>query len=60
MVRTGLPAKSSVSGFILAVALRRGGIAVISPRVNVKGTSLRGEMMLEHVSKTMGWHFADF
>lgn len=58
MLRTGLPAKSSVSGFILAVAPGKAGIAVASPRVNKKGTSLRGEIMLEHLSKEMGWHFA--
>ena len=58
MVRTGLPAKSSVSGFILATALRHGGIAVNSPRVNRKGTSMRGEIMLEYVARAMSWHFA--
>lgn len=59
MVNTGLPAKSGVSGYILATALRRAGIAVSSPRVNSKGTSVRGEIMLTHLSKSMGWHFAD-
>lgn len=58
MVRTGMPAKSSVSGYILAVALRHGGIATLSPRVNPKGTSMRGEIILHHISKEMGWHFA--
>lgn len=58
MVRTGLPAKSGVSGYILAVALHQGGIATVSPLVNSKGTSLRGEIMLEHISRQMGWHFA--
>jgi glutaminase len=58
MVRTGLPAKSGVSGYILASALGQAGIAVISPRVNAKGTSIRGAIMLEHLSKAMGWHFA--
>ncbi|MDQ2993390.1 MAG: glutaminase A [Pseudomonadota bacterium] len=58
MVRTGLPAKSGVSGYILAAALNQAGIAVLSPRVNAKGTSVRGEIMLEQVSKAMGWHFA--
>lgn len=58
MVNTGLPAKSSVSGYILASALQIGGIAVNSPRVSEKGTSLRGEIMLEYLSKAMSWHFA--
>ncbi len=58
MVRTGMPAKSGVSGYILASALGKGGIAALSPRVNAKGTSIRAEIMLEHVSQAMGWHFA--
>lgn len=58
MVRTGLPAKSSVSGYILAVALRHGGIAVNSPKVNRKGTSMRGEIILEYLARAMSWHFA--
>lgn len=58
LVRTGLPGKSSVSGLILACALGHGGIVVASPRVNPKGTSIRGEIMLTHISKALGWHFA--
>lgn len=58
MVRTGLPAKSGVSGYILAVALRHGGIAVNSPKVNRKGTSMRGEIILEYLARAMSWHFA--
>ena len=58
MVRTGLPAKSSVSGYILAVAVGRAGIATLAPPVNRKGTSLRGSVILEHLSRQLGWHFA--
>jgi len=58
LARTGMPAKSSVSGFILACVPNRAGIATISPKVNRKGTSLRGELMLQHISKEIGWHFA--
>lgn len=58
MVRTGLPAKSGVSGYILASAIGKAGIAVMSPKVNSKGTSVRGEIILEYLSKTLGWHFA--
>ena len=58
LVRTGLPAKSGVSGFILAVAPKKAGIAVFSPLVNYKGTSLRGEKMLANIASTMEWHFA--
>jgi glutaminase len=58
LVRTGLPAKSGVSGLIVAVATGIGGIAVSSPRVNQKGGSVRGHIMLEHLSRQLGWHFA--
>lgn len=58
LVRTGMPAKSSVSGFILATVPKTAGVATISPRVNRKGTSLRGEIMLEHLSEKLDWHFA--
>ncbi len=58
LVRTGLPAKSGVSGLIIAVALGRAGIAVASPRINEKGGSVRGHIMLEHISRALGWHFA--
>ncbi|AHE67471.1 glutaminase A [Legionella oakridgensis] len=58
MVRTGMPAKSGVSGYTLAVLPGKAGIVVLSPRVNTKGNSIRGEIMLEELSKTMDWHFA--
>jgi len=58
LVRTGLPAKSGVSGLIVASALRIAGIAASSPRLDSKGTSIRGEIMLESLSKEMNWHFA--
>lgn len=58
LVRTGMPAKTSVSGLIVAVATGRGGIAVSSPRLNDKGTSVRGDIIIEHVSRSLNWHFA--
>lgn len=58
MVRTGMPAKSGVSGYTIAVVPKKAGITVLSPRVNLKGNSIRGEMMLEALSKAMQWHFA--
>lgn len=58
LVRTGLPAKSGVSGLIVALAVGCGGIAVCSPRINKKGGSIRGHIVLEHLSKKLGWHFA--
>ncbi|AKF06158.1 glutaminase A [Sandaracinus amylolyticus] len=55
---TGLPAKSGVSGVIVAVATGRGGIAVASPRLNKKGGSVRGHLVLREISRELGWHFA--
>ena len=58
MVRTGMPAKSGVSGYTIAVVPGKAGIVVLSPRVNDKGNSIRGEIMLEGLSKALNWHFA--
>lgn len=55
---TGLPAKSGVSGIIVAVAPRVAGIAAFSPRVGSKGGSVPGHHMLRHVSRALDWHFA--
>lgn len=58
LLATGLPAKSGVSGVIVAVATGRAGIAVSSPRVNAKGGSVRGHLILAELSRELGWHFA--
>ncbi|KTD69186.1 MULTISPECIES: glutaminase A [Legionella] len=58
MVKTGMPAKSGVSGYTIAVVPGKAGIVVLSPKVNAKGNSIRGEIMLEGLSKAMNWHFA--
>lgn len=58
MVQTGLPAKSGVSGYIIAVMPGIAGIATYSPKVNPKGNSIRGRAMLQQITKKMGWHFA--
>ncbi|CZI34971.1 TPA: glutaminase A [Legionella pneumophila subsp. pneumophila] len=58
MVKTGMPAKSGVSGYTIAVVPGKAAIVVLSPRVNAKGNSIRGEIMLEGLSKAMNWHFA--
>jgi glutaminase len=58
MVRTGMPAKSGVSGYTVAVVPGKAGIVALSPRVNQKGNSIRAELMLEELSKKLNWHFA--
>ncbi len=58
LVATGMPAKSGVSGVIIAVVPGVAGIAVSSPRLNDKGGSVRGHIMLRYLSRYLGWHFA--
>lgn len=58
LIATGMPAKSGVSGVIVAVVPRVAGIAVYSPRLNDKGSSVRGHAILQHLSLNLGWHFA--
>lgn len=58
LVATGMPAKSGVSGVIVAVVPGVAGIAVSSPRLNEKGGSVRGHMILRDLSRQLGWHFA--
>lgn len=50
----GLPAKSGVSGAILAVAPGRMGLAALSPRVDPRGASVRGQAALADLSRTLG------
>ncbi len=58
LMATGMPAKSGVSGVIIAVVPGVAGIAVSSPRLNDKGGSVRGHIMLRYLSRYLGWHFA--
>jgi glutaminase len=58
LVGTGMPAKSGVSGVIVAVVPGLGGVAVSSPRLNDKGGSVRGHLILRELSRRLSWHFA--
>jgi glutaminase len=53
--RVGLPGKSGVGGGILAVAPRRGAVAVWSPGLNPAGTSHVGALALERFAALAGW-----
>jgi glutaminase len=51
----GLPGKSGVGGGILAIAPRRGSIAVWSPGLCSAGNSLVGAMALQRFAQLTGW-----
>ncbi len=52
-VRVGVPAKSGVSGGIMAVVPTRMGIGIYSPALDEKGNSVAGIQALERLSRRM-------
>jgi glutaminase len=50
----GLPAKSGVSGGIVAVAPGKGSVATFSPRLDEAGNSVRGQLAIGYLSRTLG------
>lgn len=57
--RVGLPAKSGVSGGILAVVPGQAGIAVFSPPLDRRGNSVRGIRVCQDLSEHFGLHIFD-
>ena len=51
-----LPAKSGVSGGLLALAPSQFGVGVFSPRLDSHGNSTRGQLLLERLSDVFGMH----
>ncbi|MCS7462799.1 glutaminase A [Paenibacillus doosanensis] len=54
-IRVGLPAKSGVSGGILALVPGRYGIGVVGPALNAKGNSTAGVHLLQTLSAEFDW-----
>lgn len=57
--RVGIPAKSGVSGGIIAVVPGKAGIATFSPLIDKNGNSVRGLEVFEALSKEYGLHLFD-
>ena len=55
----GLPAKSGVSGGVLAVAPSQFGVAAFSPRLDRHGNSVRGQKIVTTLSERMGMHLLE-
>jgi glutaminase len=53
-INVGIPAKSGVSGGILASVPHKMGIGVIGPALDEKGNSVGGVSLLEDLSKELG------
>lgn len=59
LLRVGLPAKSGVSGGLLAVAPSQFGVAAFSPRLDVHGNSVRAVAVVERLSDRLGMHLLE-
>lgn len=56
LLRVGLPAKSGVSGGLIAAGPARFGLASYSPPLDVAGTSVRGRSAFAALSERLGLH----
>ncbi|KAF5657128.1 glutaminase [Fusarium heterosporum] len=59
MSRIGIPAKSGVAGGIIGALPGQMGIAVLSPKLDSRGNSVRGVAICEQLSSDMGLHMMD-
>ncbi len=59
LLRVGLPAKSGVSGGLLAVAPSQFGVAAFSPRLDRHGNSVRAIAAVELLADRLGMHLLE-
>jgi glutaminase len=59
LLRVGLPAKSGVSGGLVAVAPSQFGVAAFSPRLDAHGNSVRGIALLETLGQRFDMHMLE-
>jgi len=59
-VDIGLPAKSGVSGGVLAVVNRQIGIGIFSPRLDEHGNSVRAIAACIDLAEELGLHMFEF
>ncbi len=57
-IRVGIPAKSGVSGAIMASVPNRMGIGVVGPALNKRGNSIAGVKLLEDIARE--WELSIF
>jgi glutaminase len=57
--RVGVPAKSGVSGGVVAVVNRQMGVATFSPRLDMRGNSVRGIEVCAELAARFGLHAFD-
>jgi glutaminase len=58
-VKIGVPAKSGVSGGLLAIIPNQMAIAVYSPPLDQSGTSVRGQKVIQELSRLWGLHLLE-
>lgn len=56
LLKVGLPAKSSVSGGVIALSPSQFGLAAFSPRLDGHGNSVRGSLLVQRMSESAGLH----
>jgi glutaminase len=54
LYETGLPGKSGVSGGMVAVAPRKGGLGTFAPPLDASGNSVRGRLAARFLSEELG------